>query len=84
MKTIATPQPAAVSRWPVTMSAFAKPYSFDLLMALLLLVPAVEWLRRPERIGWLALLALGTRQEAGFDFPLAPSSAGHRLPTAPQ
>jgi Dolichyl-phosphate-mannose-protein mannosyltransferase len=50
----------AVSRWPVTMSAFAKPYSFDLLMTLLLLVPAVEWLRRPQRLGWLAVLALLT------------------------
>ena len=57
----------AVSRWPVTMSAFAKPYSFDLLMALLLLVPAVEWLRRPDRLFWLALLArAGAGGAVGF------------------
>jgi hypothetical protein len=48
----------AVARWPVSMSTFAKPYSFDLLMALLLLVPAVEWLRRPDQLRWLLVLAV--------------------------
>jgi hypothetical protein len=47
----------AVARWPVTMGAVVKPYSFDLLLALALLTPAVHWLRWPERTGWLALLA---------------------------
>jgi hypothetical protein len=47
----------AVGRWPVTMSANAKPYSLDLLMALALLVAAVEWLRAPDRPRWLVLLA---------------------------
>jgi hypothetical protein len=47
----------AVARWPVSMSAFVKPYSFDLFMSLALLVPAVHWLRRPARVGGLALLA---------------------------
>jgi hypothetical protein len=47
----------AVARWPVSTSTLTKPYSFDLLMALLLLVPAVEWLRRPDRLRWLILLA---------------------------
>jgi hypothetical protein len=50
----------AVARWPVSMSTFAKPYSFDLLMSLILLVPAVEWLRRPDRLVWMALLVLAT------------------------
>src|SRR5207237_350733 len=47
----------AVARWPVTMGAVVKPYSFDLFFALVLILPAVHWLRRPERTGWLALLA---------------------------
>jgi hypothetical protein len=39
------------------MATLAKPYSFDLLMALALLVPAAHWLDRPE-LRWLALLCL--------------------------
>jgi uncharacterized membrane protein len=48
----------AVARWPVAMSANIKPYSFDLLMALILVIPAVEWLRRPQQLRWLVVLAL--------------------------
>lgn len=48
----------AVAIWPVSMGALAKPYATDLFCALLLLVPAAHWLRRPERLGWLVLLAL--------------------------
>jgi hypothetical protein len=48
----------AVASWPVTMSTLIKPYSFDLLMSLVLLVPAVEWLVRPERTRWLIVLAV--------------------------
>ncbi len=48
----------AVARWPIIMGAFVKPYSSDLLMALVLLVPAVEWLRRPQQLRWLVVLAL--------------------------
>src|SRR6516164_9615636 len=38
----------AVAIWPVSMGAFTKPYAFDLFMSLLLLLPAVHWLRRPD------------------------------------
>jgi Dolichyl-phosphate-mannose-protein mannosyltransferase len=48
----------AVARWPITMGAFVKPYSFDLLLALVLLVPAAEWLRRPHQLRWLVVLGL--------------------------
>jgi 4-amino-4-deoxy-L-arabinose transferase-like glycosyltransferase len=48
----------AVAIWPVSMGTFAKPYSFDLFMAVLLMLPAVLWLRRPDQRKWLALLAL--------------------------
>jgi hypothetical protein len=40
------------------MCTSVKPYSFDLVFSLALLVPAVHYLRRPERAGWLALLTL--------------------------
>jgi hypothetical protein len=48
----------AVSRWPVSMSTLIKPYSFDLFFSLALLVPAVEWLRSPQRLRWLVVQAL--------------------------
>ena len=48
----------AVARWPVTMGSFVKPYSLDLLLTLVLIIPAVEWLRRPEQICWLIVLTL--------------------------
>jgi hypothetical protein len=48
----------AAARWPVTMGANVKPYSFDLLMALVLLVAAVEWLRRPQQLRWMIVLVL--------------------------
>jgi 4-amino-4-deoxy-L-arabinose transferase-like glycosyltransferase len=47
----------SVSIWPATLGALAKPYAGDLFFSLALLVPAVSWLRKPERIGWLAVLA---------------------------
>jgi hypothetical protein len=59
----------SLGRWPVTLCSVVKPYSFDLLAALLLLLPAVYLLRRPEqndlrgdlagepeRVRWLILL----------------------------
>jgi 4-amino-4-deoxy-L-arabinose transferase-like glycosyltransferase len=48
----------AVSIWPVSMCTFVKPYSFDLLLALALLLPAVQWLRQPAQLRWLATLAI--------------------------
>jgi hypothetical protein len=48
----------AVAYFPVTMCSLLKPYSFDLLMALVLLVPAVQWLMAPNRTRWLAVLTL--------------------------
>lgn len=47
----------AVAIWPVSMGTLIKPYSFDLLMSLLLLVPAVRWWQRPEQTRWLIGLA---------------------------
>ena len=50
----------AVAIWPVSMGTLIKPYSLDLLMSAALLVPAVEWLQRPDRSRWLLVLALVT------------------------
>jgi hypothetical protein len=43
----------AVSVHPIRHSAEAKPYATDLLVALLVLLPAVGWLRQRHRPGWL-------------------------------
>jgi hypothetical protein len=50
----------AVAIWPVSMGAFTKPYSLDLFMSLLLLLPAVHWLQQPQQNRWLIFLSLAT------------------------
>jgi hypothetical protein len=47
----------AVSFHPIRHAADVKPYASDLLVALLLLVPVFAWLRAPNRIGRLWVLA---------------------------
>jgi hypothetical protein len=47
----------AVSVHPIRHAAEAKPYASDLLVSLMLLVPAVTWLRNRDSIGWLWALA---------------------------
>jgi hypothetical protein len=47
----------SVSIWPATLGSLAKPYAGDLFFSLVLLVPAVSWLHKPERVRWLAVLA---------------------------
>ena len=50
----------AVSWWPIRYCGEVKPYATDFLVSLALLATAVEWWRRPARIGWLwTLAALG-------------------------
>ncbi|MBV8486977.1 MAG: glycosyltransferase family 39 protein, partial [Planctomycetaceae bacterium] len=46
----------AVSVHPIRHAAEAKPYASDLLVALLLLTLAFEWLRSPAHLEWLWLL----------------------------
>jgi hypothetical protein len=50
----------AVAVWPVTMGAVTKPYTLDLFMSLLLLLPSVRWLEYPQQLRWLMLLSLAT------------------------
>jgi hypothetical protein len=47
----------AVSVHPIRHAAEAKPYASDLMAALVLLVLAAEWLRRPQQVRWLLALA---------------------------
>jgi hypothetical protein len=50
----------SVSIWPATMGSLVKPYTLDLFFSLALLVLALTWLARPERLAplvWLALVA---------------------------
>lgn len=60
----------AVAIWPVSMGAFAKPYSFDLLMALVLMLPAVRWLQQPQQGRWLILLCLVTPLAVFSSYPV--------------
>ncbi len=46
----------AVSFHPIRHAAEVKPYASDLLVALMLLAPALEWWRSPARTGWLWVL----------------------------
>ncbi len=43
----------AVSVHPIRHASEAKPYASDLLVAVLLLVLAAEWLRRPQQVRWM-------------------------------
>ena len=49
----------AVSVHPIRHAAEAKPYAADLLVAVLLLWPAVAWLRAPRHIGLLWAMVIG-------------------------
>lgn len=58
------PAPAAVAmgllsvaNWPIGMGSLMKPYSWDLLGALLLLVPTSRFLQQPHQSRWLWILA---------------------------
>jgi hypothetical protein len=60
----------AVAIWPVSMGAFTKPYTLDLLMSLLLLLPAVHWLQHPQQSRWLILLSLATPLALFSSYPV--------------
>jgi hypothetical protein len=73
----------AVARWPVTMCATVKPYTFDLFFSLALLAAAVHHLRRPRRVGWLALLALLAPVAVLASYPAAFVAGGVSLVLLP-
>jgi hypothetical protein len=56
--------------YPMTRyAAEAKPYGCDLLVALVLLALAIEWLRRPDQSRWLWCLAGLVGPAVGYSFP---------------
>jgi 4-amino-4-deoxy-L-arabinose transferase-like glycosyltransferase len=59
----------AVSYYPIRHGAEVKPYATDLLVSLAVTAVAVEWLRRPERARWLALLAAIAPVAVLFSYP---------------
>ncbi len=73
----------AVAIWPVSMCTFAKPYAFDLFMAVLLLLPAVSWLLEPGRLRWLVLLTLATPLALFGSYPAAFVGGGASLALVP-
>jgi hypothetical protein len=59
----------AVAYYPVRHCCEVKPYAFDLFVSLALLVAAVSWLRRPERLRWLIVLTLLVPFALGLSYP---------------
>jgi hypothetical protein len=59
----------AVSFHPIRHAAEVKPYASDLLVALVLLAPALQWLRKPERTVWLWLLVVAAPVALALSHP---------------
>lgn len=74
----------AVSYYPIRHGNEVKPYSVDLLMALALLVLATEWLRAPQKLQWLYLLAAASAVALLSSFPAMFVAGGVMLALAPQ
>jgi 4-amino-4-deoxy-L-arabinose transferase-like glycosyltransferase len=73
----------AVSGWPLRYVAEVKPYASDLFVALAMLGLAVEWWRRPDRVGWLWALAVAAPLGVGFSYPAILVAGGIGLALAP-
>lgn len=73
----------AVARWPITMATLVKPYSLDLLCAIVLLLLAVEWLRRPDQRRWLVGLAVAFPLAVGLSYPSVFVAGGVSLALLP-
>ncbi len=59
----------AVAYYPIRHSVELKPYASDVLVALVQLAIAVEWLRTPARAYWLWWLALASAIALGLSYP---------------
>ncbi len=69
----------AVSFHPIIHAADVKPYASDLMAALILLAIAVEWLRAPERSGWMWAMAAVTPIALALSHPAIFVAAGNLL-----
>src|SRR5206468_4542389 len=76
---------AAVSGswWTVGLAAEVKPYASDLFVSLSLLALGLEWLRRPERTGWLWGLAAAAVVAVPLSLPSVFVTGGACLALAP-
>lgn len=72
----------AVAYHPIQHSADVKPYASDLLAALGLTAIALEWLRRPDRVGWLWGLAAAGPVAVALSHPSAFVAGGVGLALA--
>jgi 4-amino-4-deoxy-L-arabinose transferase-like glycosyltransferase len=61
----------AVAYYPVRHTCEVKPYAFDLFLAVALLALAVSWLREPQRLRWLLLLAAVVPIALAASYPAA-------------
>jgi len=59
----------AVAYYPVRHACEVKPYAFDLLMSIALMLAAVSWLQRPEQRRWLVVLTCLVPIALGFSYP---------------
>jgi len=73
----------AVSYHPIRHAADVKPYASDLLASLALLAAALEWLRRPERTGWMWGLAAVAAIAVSLSHPAAFVAGGIVIGLAP-
>ena len=72
----------AVAYHPIQHAADVKPYASDLLAALALTAIALEWLRRPDRVGWLWGLAAAGPVAVALSHPSAFVAGGVGLALA--
>jgi len=73
----------AVSYHPIRHAADVKPYASDLFASLALLAAALEWLRTPERAGWMWGLAAVAPLAVSLSHPAAFVAAGIVIGLAP-
>ncbi len=73
----------ATSFHPILHAADVKPYASDLLAALVLLTMALEWLRVPERAGWMWVMGAIAPIAIALSHPAVFVAAGTVLGLAP-
>jgi hypothetical protein len=61
----------AMSYYPIRHSCEVKPYATDLFVSLSLLLVALTWLRRPDRLRWLVFLTLLAPLALAASYPAA-------------
>jgi hypothetical protein len=73
----------ATSFYPIRHGAEIKPYASDLLAALLLLAPALQWVRSPDRIRSWFVLTVATPLLLALSYPAVFVAGGISMALAP-